>query len=314
MLSEAKILFNNIKVFRNLLTENANDSDIAKYIQNHEYIYIYYAGDGENKKGYRTIRPYVLGTSKAGNKVIRAWQDTKKNSVHFDKRATRNDSQFHDYWTDEEGVKPGWRMFRLDRIEAVYPTGKKFHDINGLVTIPAGYNEGGDKDMTSVDTYVSTKTQPDVQYHHGEDLYGNKYDLDFRGDVLSNTEQNKRKWDSIRRGNKNKRKITANDVTKLRDIASRIYKKSRGSFLVVIDDKNNFQIIDVRDKDKKNIPDTAIVGTLTNLYDTLVKQNEPVKDQFFDKTKEKAIKGNQDKTKENQSPTIPFERKPFFKT
>jgi len=307
MLTEVKILFNNIKTFRHLLTESVNDNDIVGYIQNHEYVYIYYAGDRTNKKGYRTIRPYVLGTSKAGNKVLRAWQDNPKNSYHFDNRPTRRDSQNHDYWIDEEGMKPGWRMFRLDKIEKIFPTGKKFNDSNGLVMIPAGYHEGGDKDMSSITAYVSTKNQPDFEY---------KYDKEFHGDEKTKNDLTKEKWDSIRRGNKAKRKITANDVVKLRDIASNVYKKSRGSFLVVIDDKNNFQLIPAGDKDKKNIPDAAIIGTLSYLYDSLVKNNTPVNDKFFrdklDKSKNELNKP-QGEDKNSESPTIPFEKKTFFK-
>ena len=121
MQPEIKNLFENIKIFKQLLTEGAADNDIIKYIQNHEYIYIYYAGDDNNKMGYRTIRPYVLGVSKSGNKVVRAWQDNKRNSYSFMNKPTRHDSQEHDYWLDDDGsTKPGWRMFRLDKISKIY--------------------------------------------------------------------------------------------------------------------------------------------------------------------------------------------------
>lgn len=317
MLTEVKILFNNIKNLRHLLTEGVGEKDIKDAIQNHEWLYLYYEGDENSKTGYRTVRPYVLGThKKSGKLVLRAWQDNAKNSETFDNRPTRKDSKNHDYWTDEEGMKPGWRMFRLDRISKVYPIGKKFHDSNGLVMIPAGYHEGGDDDMGSIIAYVSTKTQPDFDY---------KYDKEFHGDEKSKTDINKEKWDSIRRGNKNKRRITAADVVKLRDIASNVYKKNRGSFLVAIDDKNNYQLILVSDKDKKNIPDTAIMGSLPYLYDTLVKQNVPADNRFFNDTKNKLqtnIKNKQSQVATNQPqgeiretelPSIPFEKKTFFK-
>src|SRR5208283_5933525 len=109
MITEVKILFNNIKNLRHLITEGVGENVIVDAINNHEWVYLYYNGDENIPKGYRTIRPYVLGTSKAGNKVLRAWQDNPKNSYHFNSRPTRKDSQNHDYWTDEEGVKPGWR-------------------------------------------------------------------------------------------------------------------------------------------------------------------------------------------------------------
>jgi hypothetical protein len=307
MLVEEKILFNNIKNLRHLITEDVGGNNIVNAIQNHEYLYIYYSGDDNNKMGYRTIRPYVLGTSKAGNKVLRAWQDNPKNSYSFDNKPTRPDSQNHDYWTDEQGMKPGWRMFRVDKISKAYPTGKKFHDSNNLVMIPTGYHEGGDDDMTSIDAYVSTKKDAGLDY---------KYDKEFRGQQQTKADAGKQKWDSIRRGNKNNRKITAADVTKLRDIASNVYKENRGNFLVAIDDKNNFQLIRIKDKDKQNIPDSAIVGNLPNLYNTLVQKNAPVNDKFFKdqlNTVKSGVTNTTTEIKETNLPSIPFEKKTFFK-
>lgn len=307
MINEFKFIFENIKKLRHLLTEGVGENDMVKFIQNHEWIYIYYDGDDKTKSGYRTIRPYVLGTHKSsGNLVLRAWQDNPKNSYHFDNKPTRKDSYMHDYWTDGEGMKPGWRMFRLDKISKVYPIGKKFNDSNGLVMIPAGYHEGGDDDMSSIIAYVSTKSEPDFEY---------KYDKEFYGDKLKKSDIAKEKWDSIRAGNKNSRKITAQDVTKLKNIASNVYKKGIGSFYVVIDNKKNYQLIYAKDKDKQNIPDNAIVGSLSNLYDTLVKNNAATDNKFFDNTKEKTLNqmknGNKQITEE--LPTIPFEKKTFFK-
>lgn len=51
MISEIKTLFKNIKKFKQPLNEGANDNLIIKAIQNYEYVYIYYGGDGKNKKG-----------------------------------------------------------------------------------------------------------------------------------------------------------------------------------------------------------------------------------------------------------------------
>lgn len=337
MLGENKILREGIKLFRILLNEGVGEQNIIDAIQNHEYLYIYYDGDDANKMGYRTIRPFVLGTSKSGDYLLRAWQDNPKNSFHFTNRPTRKDSYQHDYWSDEQGAKPGWRMFRLDKISKAYPTGKKFHDENNLVMIPAGYHEGGDKNMTSIVAYVSSKKEPEFDY---------SYDKEFRGQELSKPEQRKQKWDSIRRGNKANRKITVDDVKKLSDIASRVFKKNRNNFFVVIDDRNNFQLIDIKDKDRERIPDTAIVGALPNLYNSLVNTAASTDKSFFNnilnKTKAELniTNAGTEKTgnvqpepgerkidnkakgmdfqstsmmKENDLPTIPFEKKTFFK-
>ena len=333
MINEAKILFNNIKNFRNLLTEGVGQDAIKKAIENHEWIYLYYNGDdedGKNATGYRTVRPYVLDTNAAGNTVLRAYQDNPKNSWHFSNRPTRDKSYGHDYWSDQEGSKPGWRMFNIDKISKIYPTGKKFNDENGLPMIPPGYHEGGDDNMTSVIAYVSTKTEPDFDY---------KYDKDQEIDVISKTDRDKERWDSIRRGNKDSKQITANDVVKLRDIASRVQKTAHGNYLVVIDDKGNFQLMLAKDKDKQNIPDQAIVGSLPYLYDSLVKQNAPADEKFFNdvknKTQQDLRRKAQDIEKEPQTqakdlekdsdedfgsagivkenPTIPHKKMTFFK-
>jgi len=304
MFLENKILRENIETFRLLLNEAVDEKSIVDAIQKHEYLYIYYAGDEKNKMGYRTIRPYVLGTSKAGNLVLRAWQDNAKNSYHFEKRPTRKDSLNHDYWIDEKGMKPGWRLFRLDRISKVYPTGKKFHDENGLVMIPSGYHEGGDDDMINIIAYVSTKKEPDFEY---------KYDKGFYDKNIPKTDVLKQKWNSIRRGNKYKKKITANDVIKLSNIASNVYKKNKNKFLIAIDDKNDFHLINVEDKEKHEIPDIAIVGNLSDLFNSLVKKEGGVKNKkFFDNALNNAQ--TQLKTiKENIIPTIPYKIKTFFK-
>ena len=299
MLSEVKNIFENIKIFKHLLSEGVADNDIIKYIQNHEYVYIYYTGDENNKMGYRTIRPYVLGTSKSGNKVVRAWQDNKRNSVSFMNRPTRPDSQEHDYWLDDDGgVKPGWRMFRLDKISKIYPIGKKFHNSDGSVMIPPKYNEGGDADMTSIIAYVSSKSEP----------------TPTTGEIQPRDEKRKlSKWDNFTRGNKNRKKIEPEDVLKLRDIASRVYKKNRGSFLVAINNNDEFELIDVKDKSK--VPESAIVGTLPNLYDALVKKNAPADDKFFnDKlNKLKSDINSKPELKESNIPSIPFKYNTFFK-
>ena len=318
MINELKILFENIKNFRHLITEGVGQSVIIDAIQNHEWVYLYYNGDnedGKNATGYRTVRPYVLGTNAAGNTVLRAWQDNSKNSWHFNNKATRPDSLHHDYWNDSEGAKPGWRMFNIDKISKIYPTGKKFNDENGLPMIPAGYHEGGDDDMTSVIAYVSTKTEPDFDY---------KYDKEQQPDVISRTDRDKEKWDSIRRGNKNRKQITASDIAKLRDIASRVQKTAHGNYLVVIDDKNNFQLMLAKNKDKQNIPDIAIVGSLPYLYDSLVKKNAPADDKFFNDVKNKTqtdlrLKAqdieNQPEPEINEKniPMITYKKTTFFK-
>jgi hypothetical protein len=285
MLNEFKILIENIKNFRGLITEAVDDNVIIKAISTHEYVYIYYEGDESNQKGYRTIRPYVLGVSKAGNKVLRAWQDKGKSLSY----SLANRGEEHDYWYDTDGkIKQGWRLFRLDRISSVYPTGKKFNNRDGSVSIPPKYNEGADSDMTSIITYVSSKIEP-------EEIQKAPIEQPKTG-----------RWKRFMNANKNNRKLTSDDVIKLYDIAKRVYKKSAGKYLVAINDNDDFELIDV--KQKEFIPKNAIVGNLPNLYDGLVK-GKPSDDRFFKNTLNKI----KNESGEQKTPTIPFDKKTFFK-
>jgi hypothetical protein len=101
--------------------------------------------------------------------------------------------------------------------------------------------------------------------------------------------------------------MSADDVVKLRDIASRVYKKKHGNFLVAVDDKNNLHLITPQQKQKQNIPDTAIYGSLPYLYDTLVNPNKKPDDKFF-KTK---LSQAQQLSEEN--PSIPYKKMTFFR-
>jgi predicted DNA-binding transcriptional regulator YafY len=69
-----------------------------------------------------------LGVSKAGNKVVRAWD---------------NEGSSHTAYKGEQPL-PGWRLFRLDKILSLKPTGENFTEMK------PGYNINGDKSMVSV--------------------------------------------------------------------------------------------------------------------------------------------------------------------
>jgi len=313
MSNEFELIFENIKHFRRLLTEGAVENSITDAINNHEWIYLYYNGDNNTAKGYRTVRPYVLGVDKrTGKKVLRAWQDNPMNSWHFDNKPTRNDSINHDYWIDNEGQKPGWRLFRIDKIVRVLPIGKKFVDSNGLVMIPAGYHEGGDDDMSSISVYVSTKNEPDFDYKYSKDF------IDTSSKKQSDIENDK--WNSIRMGNKYRKQITANDVATLNNLVNRFYNKNKNDFFVVIDDKNNYHLVTQKEIDyAKNkygiyIPDHAIVGKFSDLYNKYIKNVESNNNVFFNIEKNKIISGlNKNSIVKENLPSIPFEKKTFFK-
>jgi len=285
MLNEIKILFNNIKQFRNLLTESVSDTTISDSINNHEYIYIYYEGDPETggiARGARTVRPYVLGVSTAGNKVVRCWQDKGK-SFSLSPQSPRRRKD-HEYHIDLDGKeKAGWRLFRLDRISSLYPTGKRFVDENGKVIIPPLYNEN-DKQMVSIIT--SIKVIPDDQLQTKDLGSIEKPDVTKQKVDKSVFDKQTGRFKQFYNIGAKKREATSKDIENLYRIATKVMKKSVDKYLIATDNKGNFHLVDKINKDK--ISPEAVVGELRDLYNKFVLPNKPIsskENDFFDKIK-----------------------------
>jgi predicted DNA-binding transcriptional regulator YafY len=115
--------------FKNLILEMASSEALIDAIRNRNVIVINYMGDKPGGEGLREIEPVCFGVSKAGNKVLRAWEREGASHRTF------------------LGLKPmpGWRYFRLDKITSVNLTGEKFDEPR------PDYNPNGDKSMTSVE-------------------------------------------------------------------------------------------------------------------------------------------------------------------
>ena len=58
---------------KGLICEIAALDNIVDAIKNRQVVVIYYDGDEPGGRGIRQIEPVCLGVSKAGNKVLRAW-------------------------------------------------------------------------------------------------------------------------------------------------------------------------------------------------------------------------------------------------
>ena len=114
--------------FKEVITEAVSFDDLQRAIKNLDVITITYDGDEPGGKGYRTVYPVCLGRSKAGNLVLRAYDI--EGASH---RASL-------------GLKPlpSWRMFRMDKITMIRPTGETFNEPK------PNYNPNGDKSMTRV--------------------------------------------------------------------------------------------------------------------------------------------------------------------
>jgi predicted DNA-binding transcriptional regulator YafY len=113
---------------KELICEIASIETVTDCIKNKKKCIIYYDGDEPGGRGLRQIEPVCLGTSKAGNKVLRAWDEEGASHTGF----------------KGEQPLPSWRLFRLDKILSIKPTGEIFTQMR------PNFNQNGDKSMTSV--------------------------------------------------------------------------------------------------------------------------------------------------------------------
>jgi predicted DNA-binding transcriptional regulator YafY len=113
---------------KGLICEIASIESITDCIKNKKKCIIYYDGDEPGGRGLREIEPVCLGVSKAGNKVLRAWDE---------------EGASHTAYNGEQPL-PGWRLFRIDKILSLKPTGETFTEMR------PNFNPNGDKSMTNV--------------------------------------------------------------------------------------------------------------------------------------------------------------------
>jgi predicted DNA-binding transcriptional regulator YafY len=116
------------ETLKGLICEIASVDSVVNAIKNKQKVIIYYDGDEPGGRGLREIEPVCLGTSKAGNKVLRAWDE---------------EGSSHTAYKGEQPL-PGWRLFRLDKLLSLKPSGENF------IEMKPNFNPNGDKSMTSI--------------------------------------------------------------------------------------------------------------------------------------------------------------------
>jgi predicted DNA-binding transcriptional regulator YafY len=116
------------ETLKDLICEVASLDSVIDAIKNKQKVIMYYDGDEPGGKGLREIEPVCVGVSKSGNKVLRAWDS--EGATHRGYLGTR--------------PMPGWRMFRLDKILMMKPTGENFTEVR------PNFNSNGDKSMKSI--------------------------------------------------------------------------------------------------------------------------------------------------------------------
>jgi len=129
------------QALKGLICEIASIDGVVDSIKKRQVVIIYYDGDEPGGRGIRQIEPVCLGTSKAGNKILRAWDD---------------EGASHTAYKGEQPL-PGWRIFRLDKILSIKPTGEVYN------TPKPGYNFNGDKSMVSVIINAKFDNQPPAE-------------------------------------------------------------------------------------------------------------------------------------------------------
>jgi len=116
------------KTLNTLILEVASRDQVFDAIKNKRVCVINYNGDEPGGKGLRVIEPVAFGLSKKGNAVLRAWD---------------REGASHTAYKGEKPL-PGWRLFRLDKMDFIRPTQETFD------TPKPDYNPNGDKSMERV--------------------------------------------------------------------------------------------------------------------------------------------------------------------
>jgi hypothetical protein len=281
MFKEVKILFENIIHFRQLLKENVGQSSIVDAIQKHKIIYIYYEGDDKEGKGYRTIKPMVLGYSiNNPYMLLRAWEVA--GSSYSKKK----------YVDEKNRLQYGWRLFNVDKITSFLPAGKFFRPDMFSKEMIEDYNPN-DSQMRDIISAVQIDTQKTKTNKKGSTV-GQKIE-----EPPSAFDGQKDKFQYFSKAGKKQRDVTAHEIEHLWAIADQIKKKSRSKMMVVTDEHGDMILKDESLRSK--YPPEAIVGNLKDLYVDLVLKDQPVDNSFFNKQR------NGNNLKENS------QRKTFFK-
>ena len=110
-------------IAESLILEVAGKSTIMDCMVDRRIAEVYYDDDEDpGGKGKRWIEVYCYGVSKAGNDVVRVYQ----------------------VGGDTKTMQPGWKLFRVDRMDALKKLGGTFSEPKPL------FNPTGDKDMTKI--------------------------------------------------------------------------------------------------------------------------------------------------------------------
>jgi len=240
-LNENNFIKENIKDFRMLLTEGVSQNDIIDAIKNRKVIYIFYNGDATISRGYRTCEPYAIGISTAGNLVLRAFQQAGSSDSNKGlKRPIRPDKD----------LLPSWRLFYVDSITSLLPTGKHFATTPNKIR--PKYNPN-DKQMSEI-IFAIQPSDTDIKFIGRDSVT----EPDATIQKVDTGDK-----DQLGKEIQKKQELTKEKIIDLYDLVRRHYKKSVKDFIVV--NKNNEYMLDYeRNKNKYNPND--VMGNLYQLF------------------------------------------------
>ena len=110
-------------IAESLILEVASKSTIMDCMNGKRIAEVHYDDDEDpGGKGKRWVEIYCYGVSKAGNDVVRVYQ----------------------VGGDTKTIQPGWKMFRVDRMDALKKLSGDFKEPRSL------FNPSGDKDMIKI--------------------------------------------------------------------------------------------------------------------------------------------------------------------
>jgi hypothetical protein len=295
MLNEVKIFFENLTHFRQLLNEGVGQGSIVDAINKHKIVHIYYAGDDTVLKGYRTIKPYVLGHTankdaiKRGEDymLLRAWE-------------TAGNSDSKKMYYDQKGKgQYGWRLFRVDKITSFLPTGELFSTEKSKFPDPDAYNPN-DSQMRGIVAAV--------------EIVGDQPKTNVKGNVTQQQVQpsgdtsvfagQKEKFQRFSNVAKKQRAATADEIEHLWGMVSQMRARGAKSKYYVVQNEHGDMVLKTENQ-LPNIDPDSVVGNLKDLYNKLVIEPQPVDNAFFKQVEGKMAKDNI--AKEN------LNKKDFFK-
>jgi hypothetical protein len=256
-LNELKIFFENIHTFRGILNESVSANIFIDAIENNKYLYIYYASPDTTLKGYRIIKPFVIGKTRNGDLVVRAWQESgSSDSFSGLGKRRRNNHEFQNHTdtkTNKSGEKPAWRLFRLDYITSALPTGKHFSV--APEDIPDVYNPNDKQMMGGVMASVKiggVTNAPETETPNGSNIDKVKPATT----AATITPETQEPLDMQKpTSNPNDIKDFYNAVTKVKHKPARNY--------IVVNDKNG---VSLRNANDTRVPKESIIGNLADLY------------------------------------------------